>query len=348
MPPDLDFRPSPFGPLNLEQRTLRLHAGALGFLIWGPEGLGSRPEEWPIPPELRQALVTWGDGWESFKPGRDYLYPEDDPAFDLDGHNAEGAALATQLGNALGPDWQIRFEPLSAGPAILQRPQLQLPRRRSVASRRVQLLDQPLGPSEDPARYSSDPAPTCELRDGSLLLTLQPCFEKGFSYAVQALWRGKQALPSELLRSWAITRADAPDIIYVGARETLFATFATAIRKSEPTQWVSRHEDVIVTILPSEWSPYRQRFIDRSSKMRTSDPPDDGFEINILFRTQHESSFSPTKSGIALRMSVSPATLNRFMKAFAKAHDDLRLRDEWASEEEGKFVRARFRWPPEG
>lgn len=206
----------------------------------------------------------------------------------------------------------------------------------------------PLGPSEDIARYTSAPPPRCELRDGSLLLTLMPYYDGGFSYAIQALWRGQQALPLGLLRKWAIEDADRPDLIVVAARDNLFAAFASTIRRQVPSQWVSRHEDVIVSILPSESSPYRQRYFDaRSAEVITSDPPADDFEVTILFRTQDETGFSPTKSGIALRISLSPAALNQFMVAFAMAHDDLKLRDDGRSEEQGRFVRARFRWPPE-
>ena len=343
-----DHLPSPFGPLGPDERSLRVYAEATGFLIWGPNNLGSRPEEWPISTELREALEAWGQAWENFRPGRHYLYPEDDPAFDIAGHNATGAALVQRLNDELGPEWKFLFELLKAGPPVLLRPQLRIPRTHSVPLKKVQLLSKPLGPSEDPTRYKSAPPPRSELRDGSLLLALMPCYESGFSYAIQALWRGKQALPVGLLRKWAIEDADKPDLIVVSARENLFAAFSLAIRQQVPSQWVSRHEDVIVTILPSEWSPYRQRYVDaRSAEVVTSDPPDDGFEVNILFRTQAETGFSPTKSGIALRMSVSPAALNQFMVAFAKAHDDLKLRDEWLSEEQGTFVRARFRWPPE-
>lgn len=86
---------------------------------------------------------------------------------------------------------------------------------------------------------------------------------------------------------------------------------------------------------------------ERTAEVITSDPLDDGYEVNTLFRTQAETGFSPTKSGIPLRLSVSTAALNQFMAAFAKTHDDLKLRDEWLSEEQGTFVRAQFRWPPE-
>lgn len=339
---------SPWGPLGPGDRSLRLFPDEGGdWLIWSHEGLGSTPDEWPISEDLVTALLAWGRAWASFTPGRHYLYPEDDPDFDLAGHNATGDLLAARLQAELGPAWAVTHVRLRPGPAILQRPRLRLPRPFGTPSRRVELLSNPLGQPKDPARFRADVPPETGLRDGSLLLTLSPVFERGFCYAIQALWRGRQALPADLLRSWAVKRTDGPDRIYVPAREDMFATFASAIRDEKPSQWVSRHEDVFLTVLPAAWSPYRQQYIDiESREVKTSDPPDDGLEVNILFRTQHETRFAPSKSGIALRLAVTPAALNRFMLAFAREHDELRLRDAAASEEAGHFVPARYVWPP--
>ncbi|MFN7174286.1 MAG: hypothetical protein ACK4MT_06190 [Thermaurantiacus tibetensis] len=88
------------------------------MLIWNHEGLGSTPGEWPISEDLEAALLAWGRAWSSFRPGQEYLYPEDDPDFDLAGHNATGDLLAARLQAELGPAWAVTHVRLRPGPAI--------------------------------------------------------------------------------------------------------------------------------------------------------------------------------------------------------------------------------------
>lgn len=343
-----DLLPSPWGPLAPDRRELRVYPERLDFMIWNDEDWGSQPHDWPISEQLQDDLCAWCRAWEHFEPGPRYLYPEDDPAFDLAGHNSRGAELAQRLQAELGPKWDVLHLPQTQGPPIVGPPKLQWPRPMSVKRRRVELLSRPLGSPADVDRLSSVPTPECALRDGLLLVTLNPICEGGFSYAVQALWRGRQALPADLLRSWSITKTEEPHSLIIPACEAMFDTFADAIVQQKPAQWISRHEDLVVTVLPSAWSPFRQQYFDYANRVfRTSDPPEEGYEVNLLFRATHESRFEPAKSGIALRLALSPSSLNSFMVAFATAHDRLKLRDEGASEEAGSFVPAGFQWPPE-
>lgn len=322
-------------------------AGGVGML-WDHTGANRWPDEWPLSEALQTDLEQWAQRYDDFRPGRTYLYAEDDPAFDLERHNAEGEALRERLGVELGLEWTIEHLALTPGPPIVGQPRLQWPRVRSYPAEKVRLAVAPFGPPLGEIDFSTEEPPLCELRDNGLLLGILPCYEKGFSYAVQPLWRGEHVLPPKLLRHWAVTQRDRPELIFVEARDAMFATFADTMLCDRPNNWSSRHDDVSLTVSPAAQSPYARRYWDRATNgWKMHDPPKDGFDIQMLFRARQDTAFAPANSGVAIRLAIARPALNRFMVAFADAHNRLRLRDEAASEEAGEHVPLHFSWPPD-
>lgn len=99
----------PVPPLSDEEtRRLRVMAEYFAEPVWGrhPDRTPFTVESLPLPDDLKQRLRTWAKRYDALE-ATDYEWPS---AAQRDAFNAAGRELTREVQEALGPDWDVRYE----------------------------------------------------------------------------------------------------------------------------------------------------------------------------------------------------------------------------------------------